>query len=95
MKKVIIILTYLITLQSYGYQYLLEQLELKKMAETYKEIENFAALKIWYWEQSQPKIFSAIEIADKATDLGYFRIDYHKASNSGKLFMLREYFNLN
>ena len=81
----------------FGYQDLLELIELKKTAETiqaYKEIEGFADLKLWVLEQTQPRIFVEIETADNATDVGYFRLDYRKAGKLGKLGLLKEYFNV-
>ena len=91
-------MTFLISVQAFAYQDLLNLIELKKTAETireYQKVESFAELKLWFIRQRQPRIFTEFEMADKATDLGYFRADYRKASNCGKLFMLQEYFNLN
>ena len=58
-------------------------------------LEKFADLKLWYLEQTRPKIFITIETADNATDIGYLRLDYRKAGTFGKLGLLKEYFNLN
>ena len=97
MKKLIAILTLATSSVAFGYQDLLQLLELKKTSETiqqYKEIESLADLKLWIWEQTQPRIFVEIETADNATDMGYFRLDYHKAGKLGKLVLIREYFNI-
>lgn len=97
MKKLIAILTLATSSVAFGYQDLLQLLELKKTSETiqqYKEIESLADLKLWIWEQTQPRIFVEIETADNATDMGYFRLDYHKAGKLGKIELIREYFNI-
>ena len=97
MKKLISILMVFATSVAFGYRDLLELVELKRTADTikqYKEIEAFADLKLWIWEQTQPRIFVEIETADNATDMGYFRLDYHKAGKLGKLVLIREYFNI-
>lgn len=65
-----------------------------KAVEDYKSIEEFADLKLWYIRQTQPKIFIDIEMADNATDMGYFRLDYHKATKIGKLGLLKKHFNV-
>ncbi len=52
---------------------------------------NFAKLRLWFLQQSRPKIFINIEMAENATDLGYFRLDYDNASEFGKLQLLDEY----
>ena len=81
----------------FGYQDMLELIELKKTAEaiqSYKEVESLADLKLWILEQTNPKIFIEIETADNATDTGYFRIDYRKAGTLEKIRLIREYFNI-
>ena len=60
----------------------------------YQSVESLADLKLWVWEQTQPRIFVEIETADNATDLGYFRIDYRNAGKLGKIGLLKEYFNI-
>lgn len=107
MKKVITILMAVVSASVFGYQDLLDMVRLvedvknqKNMVatiqtvESYNTMEGFADLKLWVWEQTQPRIFVEIETADNATDLGYFRIDYHKAGKLGKLGLLKEYFNI-
>lgn len=97
MKKVITILMAVASSFVFGYQDLLELVELKKTAEMvqqYNEVESFAELKLWVLEQTQPRIFIEIETADNATDVGYFRIDYRNAGKLGKIGLLREYFNI-
>ena len=97
MKKLITILMTVASSFVFGYQDLLELVELKKTAEMvqqYNEIESFADLKLWILEQTNPKIFIEIETADNATDTGYFRIDYRNAGKLGKLGLLKEYFNI-
>ena len=79
---------------AFGYQDLLELVELKRTADAYREIDAFADLRLWVWELTQPKIFITIETADNATDVGYFRIDYRNAGKLGKIGLLREYFNI-
>lgn len=82
---------------AFGYQDLLQLLELKKtseMVKQYKEVESFAELNLWYLEHTQPRIFMRIETADNATATGYFRIKYRKAGKLGKLGLLKEYFNV-
>lgn len=107
MKKVITILIATACSMAFGYHDLLDMVSLvkdvknqKEMAtmrqsvEEYKATENFADLKLWHLECTQPKIFIDIETADNATDIGYLRIDYRKAGNIGKLGLLKEYFNI-
>ena len=97
MKKLITILMTVASSFVFGYQDLLELVELKKTAEMvqqYNEVESFADLKLWILEQTNPKIFIEIETADNATDTGYFRIDYRQAGKLGKLGLLKEYFNI-
>jgi len=81
----------------FGYQDLLQLLELKKtseMVKQYKEVESFAELNLWYLEQTQPRIFMRIETADNATATGYFRVKYRSVGNVGKLGLLKEYFKI-
>ena len=97
MKKLIAILMMSVGSLVFGYQDMLELIELKKTAEaiqSYKEVESLADLKLWILEQTNPKIFIEIETADNATDTGYFRIDYRQAGKLGKLGLLKEYFNI-
>lgn len=97
MKKIITILAITLSSMLYGYQDLLELVELKKSVDTiqeYKSYESYADLKLWYWEQTQPRIFIRIETADNATPMGYFRMDYRNAGKLGKIGLLREYFNI-
>ena len=65
-----------------------------KLMQEYNSIERLADLKLWFFEQTSPKIFVEIETADNATDLGYFRLEYRQAGKLGKLGLLKEYFNL-
>lgn len=97
MKKLIAILMMSVGSLVFGYQDMLELIELKKTAEaiqSYKEVESLADLKLWVLEQANPKIFIEIETADNATDVGYFRIDYRNAGKLGKIGLLREFFNI-
>ena len=97
MKKLITILMAVASSFVFGYQDLLELVELKRTADTikqYKEIEAFADLKLWILEQTNSKIFIEIETADNATNTGYFRIDYRNAGKLGKIGLLKEYFNI-
>ena len=72
----------------------IEQVQIVQAVKEYQSVESLADLKLWYWEQTQPRIFIEIETADNATDTGYFRIDYRKAGKFGKIGLLREYFNI-
>ena len=97
MKKLIAILMMSVGSLVFGYQDMLELIELKKTAEaiqSYKEVESLADLKLWILEQTNPKIFIEIETADNATDTGYFRIDYRQAGKLGKISLVQEYFNI-
>ena len=60
----------------------------------YQSVESLADLKLWYWEQTQSRIFIEIETADNATDTGYFRINYRNAGKLEKIRLIREYFNI-
>lgn len=93
MKKLIIILTFLISVQAFAYQDLLEMIQLKKSVDAMREVEALADLRLWHLEQTKPRIFITIETADNATDIGYMRQDYYKSGKLGKLVLLKEYFN--
>ncbi len=110
MKKVFVILILSFCSKAWAYQDMLqlleqvrsvkstqgtiEQVQIVQAVKEYQSVESLADLKLWYWEQTQPRIFIEIETADNATDTGYFRIDYRKAGTLGKIGLLKEYFNI-
>ena len=97
MKKIFVFLMVVASSLAFGYQDLLQLLELKKtseMVKQYKEVESFAELNLWYLEQTRPRIFMRIETADNATATGYFRVKYRSVGNVGKLGLLKEYFHI-
>ena len=61
---------------------------------SYNNTVSVADFKLYELEQTNPEIFNTIESAEKATDIGYFRLRYRKANNLNKLNLIKTYFNL-
>ena len=68
--------------------------DILEQVKSYNNTVSVADFKLYELEQTNPEIFNTIESAEKATDIGYFRLRYRKANNLNKLNLIKTYFNL-
>ena len=71
-----------------------ELLSMMSRLTEFNDSNNFADVLIFQFEHKYPVIFNQIEMADNATDFGYFRKEYKASNKIKRLEMLKEFFEL-